>query len=547
MFFVFRNHTIERFFPKGYAFSGYDDISNIPSDAEGYVWLYLLPIKYDQGVLAEEIGDYIRKLGFVLSQVDKAKQVVALTMEWMYAVTFTDDDHRLRCALAGYNASLYALAERHANLKVIDFGEFTRRYAAQELTDWKFYLTSRMVLNPALQKPFRDWFSKKMENIALRRKKCLVLDLDNTLWSGVLGEDGIDGIQMGSDYPGNAFHLFQEGLLELSKNGVILAVCSKNDEKTVLDVWERNPFLLLRKEHFAAWRINWKDKTTNITELSKELNIGLDSMVFVDDDPRERELIRRQLPMVEVPEFPAQPYALPVFFQRLVNDYFKVYSITQEDREKTQQYIDNASRIQEQRKYSSFKEYLASLDIHLTIGQANDHNILRIAQMTQKTNQFNLTTKRYTDADVRRFLNEGWKIWSLSVADKFGDSGITGCMMVKPALGPSQDGSELEIDTLLLSCRVLGKGIEHAFVLQVLAIMRSQGVRTVNASYIPTPKNGQTAAFYDKCGFKLESEHDGTKRYALSLADADLKIEDYYHIQLSHLSPLTSKKMKHEY
>jgi FkbH-like protein len=530
MVFVFRNNTIERFFPKCYDFSGYGDISNTPVDAEGYVWFYQLPVKYDQGVLAEEIGDYSRKLGLVLSQIDNAKQVVALTMEWMYAVTFTDDDHRLRSAIEDYNASLYALAKRHANLKVIDFGEFTRQYSAQELTDWKFYLTSQMVLNPALRKAFWGWFSKKMDDIALKRKKCLVIDLDNTLWGGVLGEEGINGIQTGSDYPGTAFHLFQEGLLELSKHGVILTVCSKNDEDAVFDVWERNPFLVLRKEHFVAWRINWKDKATNIKEIAKELNIGLDSMVFVDDDPRERELIRQQLPIVEVPDFPVQPYELPVFFQKLVNDYFKVYSITQEDREKTQQYKDNASRIQAQQDFCCFKDYLKSLDIHLTIEKADEYNMLRIAQMTQKTNQFNLTTKRYTDGDVRRFLNEGWMIWCLSVADRFGDNGITGCMMVKPTPDPSQKGRVFEIDTFLLSCRIMGKDIEYAFVRQVLAIMKCQDVRTVIASYIPTAKNRQTAEFYDKCGFTLESEHGGVKYYALSLDDADITTEDYYQI-----------------
>jgi FkbH-like protein len=520
--FVFRNNTIERFFPKDYSFSAYDDISIIPTEADGYVWLYQVPIRYDQGTLAGEIDGYVQKLGFVLSKVNASKTVVAMTMELLYSVPITDDDHRLRSAVDRYNASLYALAEQYPNLKVIDFSEFTSRYPATELIDWKFYFISQMGLNPKLAKDFKSWFARKMEGICLKRKKCLVLDLDNTLWGGVLGEEGIDGIQVGGEYPGKAFLYFQEALLELNKNGVILTVCSKNNEQDVLDVWEKNPFLMLKKEHFATWRINWNDKATNICEIAKELNIGLDSMVFVDDNPTERELVRQLLPMVEVPDFPIQPYGLPVFFQKLVEDYFKVYSITDEDRGKTEQYKANAYRIREQGRFTDFTEFLRSLDIHLTIERANDFNIPRIAQMTQKTNQFNLTTKRYTDADIRKFQQEGWRIWCLGVSDKFGDSGITGCIIV--------NGSE--IDTMLLSCRVLGKGIELAFVKTVLGLLREEGLLEVTASYLPTTKNSQVADFYDKCGFSLVSEADGAKRYGLSLAYAELKVENYYHINI---------------
>ena len=522
MYFVFRNNTLERFFTKEYAFSGYDDISVIPADADGYVWFYQVPIKFEQSVLVDEIDGYSRKLSFVLSQIDAAKTVVALTMELLYAVPFTDDDHRLLSAIARYNESLYALTEQYANLKVIDFSEFACRHPAQELIDWKFYFISQMGLNPALHKEFKAWFSKKMDSIALKRKKCLVLDLDNTLWGGVLGEDGVDGIQIGGDYPGKAFLYFQEALLELSHSGVILTVCSKNNEQDVLEAWDKNPYLLLKRMHFATYRINWDDKATNIKEIAEELNIGLDSLVFVDDSPEERELVKQLLPMVEVPDFPEQPYELPVFFKKLVDDYFKVYSITNEDKEKTQQYRANASRAQEQRHFTDFTDFLRSLDIQMTIEHANDFNIQRIAQMTQKTNQFNLTTHRYTDADIRQFVNDGWKIWCLSVSDKFGDNGITGCLMVNGE----------EIDTLLLSCRILGKGIEFAFVKKVLSLLKECGVTNLKASYIPTAKNAQVADFYNKCGFLFQSEHDGIKNYGLSLNEAELIIEDYYHINI---------------
>jgi len=524
MKFIFRNNTVERFFGKEYAFSGYDDISNVPQDAEGYVWFYQVPIKYDQKVLADEIHGYINKLGFVLGQIDPKKSFVALTMDTLYAVPFTDDDYQLQTAVAEYNLALFDFERQYQNVKVIDITEFTRRYAAAELFDWKFYFISQMGMNPKLNKEFKAWWERKMDSVSLKRKKCLVLDLDNTLWGGVLGEEGIEGIKIGGDYPGKAFLYWQEALLELSRSGVILTVCSKNNEQDVLDAWEKNPFMVLKKEHFAAYRINWNDKASNIKALAEELNIGLDSFVFVDDNPTERELIKQMLPMVAVPDFPEQPYDLPVFFKGLVEEYFKVYSVTDEDKKKTEQYRQNAARAQAQASFADFDSFLESLDIQISVEAANEFNVQRIAQMTQKTNQFNLTTHRYTDADVRGFVESGWKIWCIGVADKFGDNGITGCIMVTPAG---------EIDTFLLSCRILGKGIEMAFVKKVFAMLAEAGMGALTAKYIPTAKNAQVKEFWEKCGFEcVAEEEDGVKNYRLAFKDADLKIADYYHIKL---------------
>lgn len=522
--YVFRNNTVERFFPKGYVFSGYDDISVVPQDSEGYVWWYQVPMKYDQQVLAAEIQGYIQKLQFVLQQLDGKKNFILLTMDVLYSVPLTEDDFRLTQTVDEYNAALYAASQQYAFVKVIDIREFTRRYTSRELVDWKFYFISQMGMNPKLNIDFKEWWNRKLEGLALKRKKCLVLDLDNTLWGGVLGEDGIEGIQIGGDYPGKAFLYWQEALLQLAKSGVILTVCSKNNESDVVELWDRNPYILLKKEAFSAYRINWTDKATNIKELAEELNIGLDSMVFVDDNPAERELVRQTLPMVSVPDFPSQPYQLPEFFAQLVQDYFKVYSITEEDRKKTEQYKANACRVQAQKSFADFDKYLESLDIQITIEKANEFNIPRIAQMTQKTNQFNLTTKRYTDSDVRERVTSGWNIWCISVADKFGDSGITGCIMVTDSA---------QVDSLLLSCRILGKGIEKAFVKTILKFLKEAGLNQLEARYIPTTKNVQVKDFYKRCGFTcVEEKADGSKTYQLDLSSADFTIKDYYHIKI---------------
>lgn len=534
-YFVFRNNTVERFFPKDYAFSGYDDISYVPTDVDGYVWFYQLPVKYDQEMLCSEIRGYAQKLSFVLAQIDAAKPFIVLTMdEGGYAVPFTSGTELL-AAVSDYNAALVQAETEHNNVKLLDMREFTRKYPINDVFDWKFWFISQMGMNPKLSKPFAEWFQRKLDEIALKRKKCLVLDLDNTLWGGVLGEDGIEGIKLGGDYPGKAFHYWQEALLELSKSGVILTVCSKNNEADVLEAWEKNPFMVLKKDNFATWRINWTDKATNIKELADELNIGLDSFVFLDDNPSERELIKQVHPMVEVPDFPVQPYELPVFFKEVVEKYFRVYSITSEDKKKTEQYKANAQRAQAQKSFVDFDAFLESLEIQITIEAANEFNIPRIAQMTQKTNQFNLTTKRYTDADVRSFVQAGWKIWCISVADKFGDNGITGCIMVKPNDNDNHNLNEVEIDTFLLSCRILGKGIEIAFIKRILIELRNQGVTEVKAEYIPTAKNAQVKDFYEKCEFPCVTEEtDGSKQYALNIENADLSIKDYYHITVKH-------------
>jgi len=520
--FVFRNNTVERFFPKGYEFSGYDDISVIP-EADGYVWFYQVPFGYDNQLIASQIDSYSEKLDYVLTQIPKSKNVLAMSMVNLYSVNTTEDDYRIDRAIDGYNESLRQKSEIYHNLKVVDIQEFTDNYSKQELMDWRFWFISQMGLNPKLSKPFMSWFEKKLSQVALKRKKCVVLDLDNTLWGGVLGEDGIDGIKLSGDYPGKAFHYFQEALLSLSESGVILAVCSKNNEGDVLEAWDKNPYMVLKKDNFAAYRINWNDKASNIKELAEELNIGLDSFVFVDDNPTERELIRQMLPMVSVPEFPAQPYELPIFYKNLVEEYFKVYKITDEDKKKTEQYKANASRARAQKSFTDLDSFIESLDIQMVIEKANEFNLPRIAQMTQKTNQFNLTTRRYTDADIQQMIDEGAGIWSLAVSDKFGDSGVTGCIIVKND----------EIDTFLLSCRILGKKIEDVFLKTILSLLKVSGSRIVKAKFIPTAKNAQVKDFYDRNGFILDDQsEEGDKSYHIDLLDADLDVKPFYTIKV---------------
>ncbi len=526
--FVFRNQTIEPFLGSGgMTYSGYDDISLVPDDVDRYIWFYQVPVNADSVQLSEEVSSFADKLDLVLNRAEASKPFVIFSLVNLFPLRLTGDETAVADAVAAFNRHAMQLSIERSNVKWVDFSEFTSRYDASTLVNWKYYLMSQMMLNPKLANDFQGWWKHLDEEMALSRKKCLVLDLDNTLWGGVLGEDGIDGIKLGGDYPGKAYSYWQQSLLQLSRNGVILTVCSKNNEADVVEAWEKNPHMILRREHFSALRINWRDKATNLRELADELNIGLDSMVFLDDNPSERELVKQMLPEVTVPDFPDKPYQLMPFFKQLVERYFRIYRVTEEDRAKTQQYRANAMRQAEMGRFADMESYLYSLDMQLEIIPADEHNLPRIAQMTQKTNQFNLTTKRYTEVEVKQRLEDGWHIYCMSVSDRFGDNGITGTIFLEPV-----DDTTVHIDTLLLSCRILGKGIEEAFVKTVLNLLRLDGYRHVTAAYLPTAKNGQTADFYDRMGMTcIATETDGTKRYDLAL-DHVYEIHNYYNIRV---------------
>ena len=526
--FVFRNQTVEAFFGyDGMTYSGYGDISQVPDEADRYIWFYQVPVNADGAQLAQEIASYGDQLDLVLAGADASKPFIIFSLVNLFPMRLVGNETAVAAAIEDFNRHIAALAAEHHNVKWVDFSEFTSRYDVQSLVNWKYYLMSQTLLNPKLTHDFQAWWQHVEQELSLLRKKCLILDLDNTLWGGILGEDGVDGIKIGGDYPGNAYSYWQRSLLQLAHNGVILAICSKNNENDVEEAWANNPHLILKREHFSAVRINWQDKATNITAIAEELNIGLDSMVFVDDNPGERELVKQLLPQVEVPDFPDKPYLLMPFFKSLVEKYFRIYAVTDEDRAKTAQYQANALRNAEQSRFSDLEGYLYSLDMRLDISPADEHNLPRIAQMTQKTNQFNLTTRRYSETDVQQRLDAGWHIFCMNVSDRFGDSGITGTVFLEPI-----DDITVNIDTLLLSCRILGKGIEDAFVKTVLNLLRLDGYRKVTADYLPTSKNGQTADFYDRMGMTVvRTADDGSKHYELAL-DGVFEIKNCYNIRV---------------
>jgi FkbH-like protein len=524
-YFVFRNCTIETFF-KGFetVFSGYEDVSFIDNTADAYIWLYFMPYKLNNDIIAGEIAHYSEILGMVYSNIDKNKNFIIFTMSPLYMLNYVTSNMALKNAVTAYNQKIYAMT-KYANVKIIDIEEFYHSFYAEQLVDWKYYFLSQIPINPKLVSQFIEWFSRQLDILAMKRKKCIVLDLDDTLWSGTLGEDGADGIKMGEDYPGNVYRFFQAYLLELNRMGIILTICSKNNESEVFAMLENHPDMLLRKGSFSACRINWNNKADNIKEIALELNIGLDSMMFIDDNPAERELIKQALPDVYVPDFPEHPYLYPVFIKQLTDNYFSAYTLTQEDLVKTRQYGENAERTQYKSQFTDMDAYLKSLEIKLTIEKLNEFNKARLAQMTQKTNQFNLTTRRYTETEIQSFADNGGLVYGLRVKDKFGDNGLVGLMIIL------LEKQIAYIDTLLLSCRVLGRKIEFVFVKYILIKLKKKGIQQIRASYIKTAKNEQVEEFYDSIGFIVNKiSQDGTD-YQLIFQSEELSLPDIYTVE----------------
>ena len=351
---------------------------------------------------------------------------------------------------------------------------------------------------------------------ALRGKsrRCLILDLDNTVWGGVIGDDGLEGILIGpGDATGEAHLAVQQTALRLRERGVVLAVSSKNNDEVARRPFRDHPEMLLREEHIAVFQANWNDKASNIQAIAEALSLGLDAMAFLDDNPAERGLIRQLLPQVAVPELPDDPalYARTL----LAGGYFEAVVFSAEDRQRADFYQDNARRIALQQQAGDLDAYLASLAMELTIQPFDATGRARIAQLIGKSNQFNLTTRRYSEAEVAALADDpDCLAWQVRLADAFGDNGMISVVICRRA------DTDWQIDTWLMSCRVLGRRVEEALLQELLGAARRQGIARLIGSYRPSGRNQLVAEHYAKLGFELlDRQPDGSTVWALSVDD----------------------------
>ena len=434
-------------------------------------------------------------------------------------------------AFGQINARLAELARgRYRNVYVVDEDGVQARVGKASATDQRLWFTARMPWSEHVLASLSREYLRYIRAARGLSRKCIIFDLDNTVWGGVIGEDGIGRIQLGSDAPGNAFVAFQRELVRLWRRGVLLAACSKNNPEDVLPVFERHPEMILKSSHLAAQRINWQPKAANIREIARELNLGLDSLVFLDDNPVERAAVRAELPDVLVPELPTDPSGYRRALLELAA-LFDTLALTAEDRQRTRLYAEQQARqamLESVPTGGSLDGYLADLGMVVEIEPANDVTLPRIAQLTAKTNQFNLTTRRYTEADIAAFIARGWRVYTARVRDRFGDNGLTGVAIVVP------DGEAWSIDTLLLSCRVMGRGVETALLAQVADEARAAGARALVGDYVPTPKNSVVRGCYEAHGFApLADTAEGTTSWRLDLVAQSIEVPAYLTVRAS--------------
>jgi FkbH-like protein len=370
-----------------------------------------------------------------------------------------------------------------------------------------------------------------------KNKKCLVLDCDNVLWGGIIGEDGLAGIKLGKTYPGSAYYEFQQELVNLYHRGVILALCSKNNASDVWDVFQKHPDMILKEEHIAVAQINWQDKAANLRQIALDLNIGLDSIVFMDDSEFEVGLIRSELPEVEVVHLLPEK-AIGYRAELISGGWFDTLTITQEDKARGEMYKADASRKKIRAEAIDLKDYYASLEMVAEIRFADEFAIPRIAQLTQKTNQFNLTTRRYSEADIQAFVLDGnADVLSLCLKDRFGDLGLVGVCILK------YQEKKTHVDTFLFSCRALGRKAEELLLGHCLMLAKSRANREAIGFYTPTKKNEQVKDFYPSHGFvSVGAQEDEQGPFKLDLDRYEFRQPDFYKNVISEIFPILEGK-----
>lgn len=361
---------------------------------------------------------------------------------------------------------------------------------------------------------YADHIARTLAAMRGKTKKCLVLDLDNTLWGGVIADDGLGGIALGQgSADGEAFLAVQQYALELKRRGIILAVCSKNDEVNARLPFESHPEMLLKSDDIAIFVANWTDKATNLRAIAEALNIGIDSLVFLDDNPAERSIVRREVPDVAVPEVTDDAANYPMLLAQA--GYFDTVSFTSEDLTRTDLYLRNAKRVEALKSSTSIEDFLLSLEMVCEIREFDVVGRARIMQLINKSNQYNLTTRRYTEAQVEEVENNPDQIGlQVRLIDRFGDNGMISVVIV------DKKPSVWTFDTWLMSCRVLGRKVENAVLSIVVRLAKESGVDRLLGTYIPSPKNSMVKGHYEKLGFAFShSEPDGTEHWELDLSE----------------------------
>ena len=413
-------------------------------------------------------------------------------------------------AIRCINRGLRALAGQHRGVYILDYDALVARHGRDKWGDARKWLTVRLpVASANLPRLAAEWL-RFLHPLTGKVAKCVAVDLDNTLWGGVIGEDGMNGIRLGAEYPGAAFQELQRALLDLTQRGILLAVCSKNNPADAMEALSAHPGMLLQPRDFAAMRINWNDKAQNLREIAAELNIGLDAIAFLDDNPVERQQVREQAPEAIVIRLPEDP----MDYAQTVRDcpWFERLTLSEEDRQRGHYYAAQRARADLEQKVNSREDFYRSLEQVAEIAPVNPQTLARVAQLTQKTNQFNLTTRRYSDQQISEMAsNPACRVWTLRVRDRYADNGLVGVAIART------DAQVCEIDSFLMSCRVIGRTVETALLAHLAADARRQGASQLQGWFLPTKKNAPAQEFYSQHGFEIVDQQDAGALWRLDL------------------------------
>jgi len=457
---------------------------------------------YKASIMSEDqVNDVIKKTkSEILSVLNNLRTVPLVLFNTFSSLPFSSTSIQTgRFELLCAELNQFIEANAPSNIIIVNIDKLYLRISLSKAIDWRYWYSSKSLYTIDFFKEYAEFVSPVFLSIVGRCKKAIFLDCDNTIWKGIIGEDGMDGIIMSSNEKGgSAFEEIQSMIVEMARKGIIVGLVSKNNPEDVDEVLARHPDIVLKDEHIVIKSINWHEKPDNIRSMVKELNIGMDSCVFIDDSDFEVGYVKEKIPELSVFQVPKQTYQYPALL-RNIRALFYNPKPSAEDNKRVEMYKAEQQRSYEQSTFVSIDEYLYSLDLKLIIYNNNEAIVSRLAQMTQKTNQFNLTTKRYTETEINEFIQKGGSVIAFELKDKFGNYGITGMAIIIYA------GNESLVDTFLMSCRVLGRNVEKAFFDEVIKIIINKGnITRLRANYIPTLKNEQVHNFYEKLGFLVD-------------------------------------------
>ncbi len=453
--------------------------------------------------------------------INTSANVIVCTVPPPATALFGSFDHRVngspRSMVTALNAAIIGLAE-HRGVLLLDVAALAERVGLDLWFDQVQYFAYKLAFASTIDAIYADWLGRLLGAVRGKARKCLVLDLDNTLWGGVVGDDGVDALVLGpGGARGESFAAIQKMALDLKARGVILAVSSKNDDLVARSAFANHPEMLLKLADVTVFQANWLDKPSNLEAIARKLNIGVDALVLLDDNPAERAQTRAALPSVAVPELPDDPAWFPWILASA--GYFEAVSYSSEDRLRASTYASDARRAEVQATARDLGDYLSSLDMQLSAAPFDAAGRARIAQLINKTNQFNLTTRRYTEAQVAAMETDPTLITlQVRLGDRFGDLGMIGVVIARTS---GRSGGEVEIDTWLMSCRVLGRRVEDAMLALLVDRCKAAGAEKLRAQYRPTAKNDMVRDFFDRLGFERVGEDDaGVRDYQLELKNA---------------------------